>query len=176
MGVASGDQPLNSPQSDTCFAPRSRRTKVTLTLGGAGGIGASATAAAFPGDCVGSHWMGSVSWLRCRSGRSVGRGCLHWSRLNLSGWRLGGLRCPLRGCRGRPQSGQRRQWRRGHRCRGRIQVRRRGWCRRFQSFGSHRRRFLQPLPLTVEFVWFRRIGSVRRLRPRFRSELLRRFL
>ena len=31
MGVASEAQPLNSPLRNTCFAPGSRRTKVTLT-------------------------------------------------------------------------------------------------------------------------------------------------
>jgi hypothetical protein len=61
MGVALGDQPLKSLESDTCLAPRSRSTKLTLTVGEAGGYGASATTAAFPGDGVGSHWTGSLA-------------------------------------------------------------------------------------------------------------------
>jgi hypothetical protein len=55
MGVAYGDQPLNSPLSDTRLASHIGKTKVTFTLGADESIGASATAAAFPGDFVGSH-------------------------------------------------------------------------------------------------------------------------
>ena len=56
----SGDQLLNSPLSDTRLASHIGNTKVTFTLGDTGG-GTAGTAAAFPGDVAGSHWMGSLA-------------------------------------------------------------------------------------------------------------------
>jgi hypothetical protein len=56
MGVASGDQPLKSPLSDTRLAQHGHvgRTKVTFTAGTSETLGASATTATFSGNLIGS--------------------------------------------------------------------------------------------------------------------------
>jgi len=49
MGVAAGAHPLKSPQSDTCLAWAACKTKVTLTVRDALGVGACAATGAWSG-------------------------------------------------------------------------------------------------------------------------------
>lgn len=61
MGVALGDQPLNSPQSDTRLASGLFRAKLMLGVFVAVGLGACRTTGAFSGAVGGADWAGGGS-------------------------------------------------------------------------------------------------------------------
>lgn len=76
MGVEWDTQPLKSPQSDTCFALGSKRTKFTLTLGVAVGIGAFSATAGVSYHCAGGNcgigFAGSTFVVRGSGGKTIG--------------------------------------------------------------------------------------------------------
>jgi len=69
MGVALGDQPLNSPQSDTRLASALWTAKLMLRVLVAVGLGDCTTTGAFSGDFGGGDWAGG-----CGNGAAVAGG------------------------------------------------------------------------------------------------------
>ena len=56
MGMALRDQPLNSPQSNTCLASGLKKAKLTVTVCGSVLFGVWAGKADFSGDLGGTGW------------------------------------------------------------------------------------------------------------------------